>query len=493
VVYDAAHAFGVSVRGRPIGCFGDLSVLSFHATKVFHTSEGGAVVGVRRESFGRLAMLRNFGIVSEDEVTGVGVNGKMSEVHAAMGLALLEEAHAEVGRRAAIAARYRERLSELPGVVFQGFAPETLRNHYNFSLEIDEAAFGLSRDAVHEALRAENVHTRKYFHPLCSENPSYRDLPSARPEHLRNAHRVASRILCIPHGESGSRSGSGRRCLFAIQAHAPAIRRCDRRLNRAPVIQERAMGRGTAEELESRGALLPAPDPPSGSAALHTTRGLSTAADAHQYLIVARSLVQGEGYTVPLVPFHAGYFDPVRHVPEMHGILRPLVLAALFAVGGVDASLARVPGMVYMAAAALVAFLFARRLFGPVAGLVACILTLTCLDLFKWAILGTDDVGFAFFFLSSVALLQRALRSGRDGDFLLAGAVAGLGGWRSLSASSRPPSFLAAALDWRRVGVTAVLRRGALLVVPFALCLRSHFLRNAASYGDPMFRLGALN
>jgi dTDP-4-amino-4,6-dideoxygalactose transaminase len=228
VVYDAAHAFGVSVRGRPIGCFGDLSVLSFHATKVFHTSEGGAVVGVRREAFGRLAMLRNFGIVSEDEVTGVGVNGKMSEVHAAMGLALLEEAHAEVGRRAAIAARYRERLSELPGVVFQRFAPETLRNHYNFSLEIDEAAFGLSRDAVHEALRAENVHTRKYFHPLCSENPSYRDLPSARPEHLRNAHRVASRILCIPlYGELGL-EGADRvaDALFAIQAHAPAIRRC---------------------------------------------------------------------------------------------------------------------------------------------------------------------------------------------------------------------------------------------------------------------------
>lgn len=228
--------------------------------------------------------------------------------------------------------------------------------------------------------------------------------------------------------------------------------------------------------------------------ALHTTRGLlDLPPDAHQYLIVARSLVQGEGYTVPLVPFHAGYFDPVRHVPEMHGILRPLVLAALFAVGGVDASLARVPGMVYMAAAALVAFLFARRLFGPVAGLVACILTLTCLDLFKWAILGTDDVGFAFFFLSSVALLQRALRSGRDGDFLLAGAVAGLGVLEKPLGIFLPALFLAAALDWRRVGVTAVLRRGALLVVPFALCFAIYFLRNTASYGDPMFRLGALN
>lgn len=203
-VYDAAHAFGVRHRGRSIVGFGDLSVISFHATKIFHTAEGGAVLGRDPRRYERLALLRNFGIAGEEEVRGLGVNGKLSELHAALGLSLLAAEAAERRAREGLFELYREALSRFDGIGFQQLAPDTERNHYNLAIEIYPGRFGLSRDELHRALRAENVITRKYFKPLCSENPAYRELPSADPADLPHAHSLAERVLCLPfYGDLG--------------------------------------------------------------------------------------------------------------------------------------------------------------------------------------------------------------------------------------------------------------------------------------------------
>lgn len=198
IVYDAAHCFGVRHRGRSLAEFGDLSMLSFHATKVFHSSEGGAVIARDEALRARLALLRNFGIVNENEVRGVGLNGKLSELHAAMGLLVLDRIEDEIAARARRSALYLEGLADLPGLRFQRIADDTERNHFNFTIEVDPDAFGLDRDQLHRALLAERVVTRKYFHPLCSDNVCYADLPSAAPGALPHAERLSARILSLP-------------------------------------------------------------------------------------------------------------------------------------------------------------------------------------------------------------------------------------------------------------------------------------------------------
>ena len=227
LLYDAAHGFDVRALGRPIGAWGDLSVFSFHATKLFHTAEGGAIVGSDPALRDQLVSLRNFGIVDEDTVRGVGLNGKMSEVHAAIGLALLDRIDDEVRARRALFERYRSDLAGLPGLSFQVRAPETDPNFSYFTVEIDPERFGLTRDELHRALRAENVFARKYFFPLCSENESYRALPTARPDHLPHAHRLAQRILCLPiFGEMDLPAAERIADLVhRIHAHAPEVRR----------------------------------------------------------------------------------------------------------------------------------------------------------------------------------------------------------------------------------------------------------------------------
>ena len=227
VIYDAAHAFGVRHRGRSLATWGDLTMLSFHATKLFHTAEGGALVGMRGTAVERLRLLRNFGIVNQNEVRGVGSNGKLSELHAAVGIGVLDLVADEIRRRGEIAARYHERLAGVDGLQFQKLAEDTQPNHGYFTVAVDAGRFGLSRDELHRALLAENVVTRKYFHPLCSENESYRALPSARPGALPHAHALASRILCLPiYGslplESVDRIAER---LLAIRAAAERVRR----------------------------------------------------------------------------------------------------------------------------------------------------------------------------------------------------------------------------------------------------------------------------
>jgi dTDP-4-amino-4,6-dideoxygalactose transaminase len=227
VIYDAAHAFDVLLHGRPIAEHGDASVFSFHATKIFHTGEGGGVLGPDVSRYERLRLLRNFGIASEDVVRGVGVNGKLSELHAALGLALIDDVAEETRARGVLASRYRERLAGREGIRLQRVAEGTTPNHFNFAIAIDEGGFGLSRDAVYHALRAENVMARRYFNPLCSEIDAYRALPSANPAALPNAQRISREVLCLPlFGDLGEESVD--RVLDAldgIRARAPEVRR----------------------------------------------------------------------------------------------------------------------------------------------------------------------------------------------------------------------------------------------------------------------------
>ncbi len=226
VIYDAGHAFGVWHRGRPIGGWGDLAVFSFHATKLFHTAEGGAVVGGDAALATTVRLLRNFGIVNAEEVRGVGLNGKLSELHAALGLALLDAIEEEIAARARLTARYDTLLASIDGVRGQRMAPDTRRNYAYYPIEVDPDGFGLSRDELHAALCAEGIVARKYFWPLCSANAAYRRLPSAQPGHLPHAERIAARVLCLPlYGELAAADVDAiGECIGTLQRTAPRVR-----------------------------------------------------------------------------------------------------------------------------------------------------------------------------------------------------------------------------------------------------------------------------
>jgi dTDP-4-amino-4,6-dideoxygalactose transaminase len=198
VLYDAAHTFGARWRGRPVAAYGDAAALSFHATKLFTTCEGGAVVvrdaGLKR----RVDLLKNFGIANEETVVAAGINGKMNELQAAFGLLHLRGVEAEIAARARVAAVWQEGLAGVEGLTLPRVRPETVPNHSYFPVRIDPARFGASRDDLQTALRRFDVHPRKYFFPLCSHYPDYRDLPSAAPERLPAAERAVREVLCLP-------------------------------------------------------------------------------------------------------------------------------------------------------------------------------------------------------------------------------------------------------------------------------------------------------
>ena len=198
LVYDAAHAFGTRIGGVGIGNFGDASMFSFHATKLFHTAEGGALTcgsGARREAFDQL---KNFGILNQEEVGEVGINGKMNELQAALGLAVLDCVPDELRRRHAIIARYQERLDGIAGLALVPEPAEIESSCQYFVVRIDHEAFGCSRDEVFERLKHYNVLARKYFFPLCSEYDCYRGLPSSAPDRLPVATEVVKQVLCLP-------------------------------------------------------------------------------------------------------------------------------------------------------------------------------------------------------------------------------------------------------------------------------------------------------
>lgn len=195
LLFDGAHSFGVKrpVFGDSPTALGDATMLSFHATKLFHTVEGGAVVTPHDDVHNRLKAARNFGISGEDLVSGVGLNGKMSELHAAMGLLMLDRLDHEVDLRTTVANRYGERLGGHPGVTVVAGLDESKQY---FVIRIDREAFGESRDDVHARLRHYNINSRRYFYPLCADIDVYASLPSARG--LPVARRAADEVLALP-------------------------------------------------------------------------------------------------------------------------------------------------------------------------------------------------------------------------------------------------------------------------------------------------------
>ncbi|MFA5422255.1 MAG: DegT/DnrJ/EryC1/StrS family aminotransferase [Phycisphaerae bacterium] len=198
VVYDAAHVFGVEIDSTPIGNFGDISMLSFHATKIFHTAEGGALVFKDANLKRRIEFLKNFGIKNEEEVVMPGINGKMNEIQAAIGNLVLNEVDNEIEKRRYLTAAYNENLKDVEGITFNSL-PENVKGNYGyFVIRIDKRKFGRSRDDVYGMFKDYNVFTRKYFYPLCSDFQCYKHLPSSSPTNLPVAQKVSREVLCLP-------------------------------------------------------------------------------------------------------------------------------------------------------------------------------------------------------------------------------------------------------------------------------------------------------
>ena len=198
VIYDAAHAFGVEVNGEGLLNAGDMSTLSFHATKVYNTIEGGALVMHDEKTKKRIDYLKNFGIADEVTVVGPGINSKMDEIRSAYGLLNLKQVDAAIAARQQVAIKYREALRDVEGITFFDVMPGVKHNYSYFPIFIDEKAFGMSRDALYAKMKEANVLGRRYFYPLISEFSTYRGLESANPANLPNAHKMADSVLCMP-------------------------------------------------------------------------------------------------------------------------------------------------------------------------------------------------------------------------------------------------------------------------------------------------------
>ena len=197
VIYDAAHAFGVQYRNGSVLNHGDLSVLSFHATKVFNTFEGGAIICPDAKTKIRIDQLKNFGHVGEVTVVAPGINGKMSEFNAALGLLQLEYIDHAISRRKEIDAAYRERINSVKGIHCLSDSGEKVANYSYFPILV-KSDYPISRDALYEKLKDNGIHPRRYFYPLISEFPMYRGLPSAHRENLPMATAAALQVLCLP-------------------------------------------------------------------------------------------------------------------------------------------------------------------------------------------------------------------------------------------------------------------------------------------------------
>lgn len=197
VIYDAAHAFGVKYKGESLLKHGDLSVLSFHATKVYNTFEGGAIVCPDAKTKQRVDYLKNFGFADEITVVAPGINGKMNEVQAAFGLLQLKYIDEAIARRREIDRLYREFLAEVPGISLLSAQPESTKSYSYFAILVD-ATYPISRDALYEKFREQNIFARRYFYPLITDFPMYRGLRSAGSRNLPVATDIALRILCLP-------------------------------------------------------------------------------------------------------------------------------------------------------------------------------------------------------------------------------------------------------------------------------------------------------
>ena len=202
LLFDAAHAFGCSYKGRMVGNFGNAEVLSFHATKVLNTFEGGAVVTNDDHLADRLRLMRNMGFRTLDDVVSVGTNGKMSEVSAAMGLTGLESVDEFIAVNRRHYEHYRHELAGIPGITLAPVS-ETERSNFQYVvLDVDEAHSGISRDDLIRVLHAENIKARRYFFPGCHRMPPYRDLYPEAGASLPETERLAESVLCLPTGET---------------------------------------------------------------------------------------------------------------------------------------------------------------------------------------------------------------------------------------------------------------------------------------------------
>lgn len=198
VIYDAAHAFGVKVNGESILNAGDMSTLSFHATKVYNTIEGGAMVMHDEQTKKRIDYLKNFGFANETTVVAPGINSKMDEMRAAYGLLNLKQVDAAIDARHKVADAYRNELRNVDGITFFDDMPGVRHNYSYFPIFIDAEKFGKTRDELYFEMKDANVLGRRYFYPLISEFSTYRGLPSATRENLPEAYKLADTVLCLP-------------------------------------------------------------------------------------------------------------------------------------------------------------------------------------------------------------------------------------------------------------------------------------------------------
>lgn len=198
VIYDAAHAFGVKINGTSILNYGDLSILSFHATKVFNTFEGGAIICHNEKMKQRIDFLKNFGFAGETTVVAPGINAKMHEFQAALGLLQLKYVDKAIEKRRKIANMYREHLSGVKGIRFLNDINGVRHNYAYFPIFIDQKEYGKSRDEIYEELKKHNIYGRRYFYPLITEFPMYKGLDSAKPENLPVAEKMAKQVICLP-------------------------------------------------------------------------------------------------------------------------------------------------------------------------------------------------------------------------------------------------------------------------------------------------------
>ncbi len=205
VIYDAAHAFGVEVNGESILTAGDMSTLSFHATKVYNTIEGGALVMHDEQTKKRIDYLKNFGFAGETEVVAPGINSKMDEMRSAYGLLNLRQVDKAIEARRQVAVKYREALCDVPGISFFDDMPGVKHNYSYFPVFVDAEKYGMTRDELYFKMKEHGVLGRRYFYPLISTFSTYRGLESATQENLPNAYRMADEVICLPmhHALSG--------------------------------------------------------------------------------------------------------------------------------------------------------------------------------------------------------------------------------------------------------------------------------------------------
>jgi dTDP-4-amino-4,6-dideoxygalactose transaminase len=198
VIYDAAHAFNVKINNESVLNFGDLSVLSFHATKIYNTFEGGAVISHDEKTKKRLDYLKNFGFADETTVIAPGINAKMNEMQAALGILQLKDVEKNTLKRKRIAEKYREVFSEIDGIEFINEMKNVKHNYGYFPIFVDENKYGKSRDELYEELKKNNIFARRYFYPLISQFPSYRGLDSASSDNLPVATEITEKVICLP-------------------------------------------------------------------------------------------------------------------------------------------------------------------------------------------------------------------------------------------------------------------------------------------------------